>query len=99
MTPETVEHLRADITTHILERRQEDPGLANDLLSYAVREIGALATNGHKLTGEHGADPQTWAALLLVAMQSRAVSGGWPYEQPPERPYELTLSDGDGDWG
>ena len=110
MTPETVQSYVDEIKARVASWRNGelvDPPLQSELLTYTLNEIGALAINGHKLTGEHPADPQTWAALILVALHRRA-SGGTPFGEPiepswsldpDERPYEYTLSDGDGDLG
>ena len=110
MKTETFEHIRDDIQTRLVEQRYDDPALAPDLLAYVLRELGKLAalgtnqpisTDGIQLADGFRFVPTPgaiwWATDLLVAMQSRAVSGGWPYER--EQPYEMVLdADERGGW-
>lgn len=91
---EQIEHLVEDIRVRLVENRYDDPGLANDLLAYVMRELSELAVEGNNCEdcyvrcscGDH-------AAEVLAAMQSRAVAGGWP--APPEYPYEHVLGPDD----
>lgn len=92
---EQIEHLVEDIRVRLVENRYDDPGLANDLLAYVMRELGCVATGAAYFYDP--AELREWASGVMLAAQSRAVAGGWP--APAEYPYEHVLSDGDGDLG
>lgn len=94
---EQIEHLVEDIRVRLVENRYDDPGLANDLLAYVMRELGKLAADADEVLMDDLIPAGDWAEEVLQAMQSRAVAGGWP--EPPEHPWETVLSDGDGDLG
>ena len=89
LTQQAADTMIADIHADLTEAPWEDPGLAQQLLSKAMRELANASVNG---TGHL----KEWAGQVLEAMWHRSrtkVEYGTPTELPAEPAYLETLDE------